>query len=60
MTSVLRKGIFDIPLMYIFGKIWHETGIVVATPVSEVLSIFVAVFLLVKFFKSVKNIKDNA
>ncbi len=60
VTSVLRKGVFDIPLMYIFGKIWHETGIVVATPVSEVLSIFVAVFLLLKFFKSVKNVEDNA
>lgn len=60
VTSVLRKGVFDIPLMYLFGKMWHETGIVVATPVSEVLSIFVSGFLLLRFFKSVKNIPENA
>lgn len=58
VTSVLRKGIFDIPLMYLFGKMWQETGIVVATPVSEVLSILVAGVLLFKFFKTVK-IKDK-
>jgi len=59
ITSVLRKGILDIPLMYVFGKIWHETGIVVATPVAEVLSIFVALFLLYKFLKGLKNKGEN-
>ena len=60
VTSVLRKGIFDIPLMYLFGKMWQETGIVVATPVSEVLSILVAGILLFKFFKTVKVKGKNA
>lgn len=60
VTSVLRKGIFDIPLMYLFGKMWQETGIVVATPVSEVLSIIVAGILLFKFFKTVKVKGKNA
>lgn len=60
VTSVLRKGIFDIPLMYLFGKMWQETGIVVATPVSEVLSILVAGVLLFKFFKTVKVKGKNA
>ncbi len=59
VTSVLRKGILDIPLMYVFGKMWHETGIVVATPVAEVLSILVAVFLLYKFLKGLKNKGEN-
>ncbi len=60
VTSVLRKGIFDIPLMYIFGKMWQETGIVVATPVAEALSIIVSGFLLLKFFRSVKNNDESA
>lgn len=55
VTSVLRKGIFDIPLMYAFGKMWQERGIVVATPVAEALSIVVSGFLLLKFLKSVKK-----
>lgn len=60
VTSVLRKGVFDIPLMYLFEKMWNETGIVVATPVSEVLSIFVSGYLLFRFLKSVKIIPENA
>lgn len=60
VTSVLRKGILDIPLMYVFGKMWQETGVVVATPVAEVLSIIVSGFLLLKFFRSVKNNGENA
>ena len=60
VTSVLRKGLFDIPLMYLFGKMWQETGVVVATPVSEVLSIIVAGILLFRFLKSVKNINETA
>ena len=60
VTSMLRKGIFDIPLMYVFGKMWHEKGIVSATPTAEVLSIFVSLFLLVRFLKSLKNNEINA
>ena len=60
VTSVLRKGVFDIPLMYLFGKFWHESGIVVATPVSEVLSIIVSGILLIKFLKTIKKMPENA
>ncbi len=60
ITSMLRKGIFDIPLMFLFKRYWHETGIVVATPTAEILSIFVSLFLLIRFLKSLKNDTKNA
>lgn len=60
LTSVMRKGIFDIPLMFLFKKMWDETGIVLATPVAEVLSIFVSAFLLLRFLKSLKKDKETA
>ncbi len=60
ITSIMRKGVFDIPLMFIFKRMWHETGIVMATPTAEILSIFVSMFLLVKFLKSLKNPDKNA
>lgn len=60
ITSIMRKGVFDIPLMYIFGKMWDEKGIVSATPVAEVLSIFVSLFMLFKFLKSLKSKDKNA
>lgn len=55
LTSMMRKGIFDIPLMFLLKRYFDETGIVVATPVAEVLSIFVSMFLLLRFLKSLKN-----
>lgn len=55
LTSMMRKGIFDIPLMFLFKKYLDETGIVIATPTAEILSIFVSAFLLFKFLKSLKK-----
>lgn len=60
LTSMMRKGIFDIPLMFLLKKYLDETGIVVATPTAEILSIFVSLFLLLRFLKSLKNDKGNA
>ena len=55
LTSMMRKGIFDIPLMFLFKKYLDETGIVIATPTAEILSNFVSAFLLFKFLKSLKK-----
>ena len=60
LTSMMRKGIFDIPLMFLFKRYLDETGIVIATPVAEVLSIFVSLFLLLRFLKSLKSDKKTA
>ena len=60
LTSIMRKGIFDIPLMFLFKKYLDETGIVIATPTAEILSIFVSLFLLVRFLKSLKNDTKSA
>lgn len=60
LTSMMRKGIFDIPLMFVFKRYLDETGIVIATPTAEILSIFVSSFLLLRFLKSLKNDVNNA
>jgi len=60
LTSMMRKGIFDIPLMFVFKRYLDETGIVIATPTAEILSIFVSLFLLLRFLKSLKSHKENA
>ncbi len=55
ITSVLRKGVFDIPLMFLLKSFLDERGIVLATPLAEMLSIIVAFFLMMRFFKSLKK-----
>ena len=46
--------------MFLFKKYLDETGIVIATPTAEILSIFVSLFLLVRFLKSLKNDTKSA
>jgi len=60
LTSMMRKGIFDIPLMFLFKRYLDETGIVIATPTAEILSIFVSSFLLLRFLKSLKDEANDA
>ncbi len=58
ITSMLRKGIFDIPLMFILKGIMEERGIVLATPMAEILSIFVSMYLLLRFIRSLRREKN--
>lgn len=57
VLSILRKGVLDIPLMYIFKYLldFGLTGVVLATPVAEILSVGVAVTLLSILNKKTKN-----
>ena len=59
ILSILRKGLLDIPLMYTFKYLigFGITGVILATPVAEMLSVGVAAFLL---FKARKLIDSKA
>lgn len=57
ILSILRKGVLDIPLMYILVNSFGEFGVLWATPIAETLSVFVALGLLIPFL--IKNAKKN-
>lgn len=57
ILSILRKGVLDIPLMYILANKIGELGVLWATPIAETLSVFVALGLLIPFL--IKNAKKN-
>ena len=57
ILSILRKGLFDIPLMFILVNVMGEIGVLWATPIAEVLGVIVAFALLFTFLK--KNNKKN-
>lgn len=58
ILSILRKGVLDIPLMYILVNAVGELGVLWATPIAETLSVFVAIALLIPFL--IKNAKRNS
>ncbi|MBR2991467.1 MAG: hypothetical protein IKF51_08450 [Solobacterium sp.] len=63
LLVILRKGILDIPLMFVFRHRIPLYGIVLATPVTDVLCCFTAVLLYLHFLRSVQRkeliIEDN-
>ena len=57
VLSVLRKGLLDIPLMALFSVSFGmgATGVVLATPVAELLSTFLAVTMFVLFMRRLER-----
>ncbi|MCI1208618.1 MAG: MATE family efflux transporter [Treponema sp.] len=54
LLSVLRKGILDVPLMFILNNVWPVYGVACATPIAEVISCVTAVILMRVFFNRIK------
>lgn len=55
ILSILRKGVLDIPLMFVLKDLVGEIGVLWATPIAEVLSVFVALGLLFAFLGKFKK-----
>lgn len=55
ILSVLRKGLFDIPLMFFFNSLWGASGILFATPIAEIAAVIVCLSMLIPFYKTLKN-----
>jgi len=50
-VALLRKGLLDIPMMYLLGLLQATYGPVIATPVTDVLCSLVALFLFFRYLK---------
>ena len=45
IVNISRQGLIYIPSMFILGAIFHETGLIWAQPVADVLSLLLAIGL---------------
>lgn len=57
ILSILRKGLFDIPLMFILKKNIGIYGVSIATPVAEIMAALIAIILFLIIYK--KTIKTE-
>ena len=55
ILSILRKGLFDIPLMFILKSKMGVNGVLYATPIAEVAAIFVAISFFIVFIRKIKK-----
>lgn len=51
ILAIMRKGILDIPMMFILNTIYPIYGIVWATPIADILCSMAAACLFVKFIR---------
>ena len=51
ILALMRKGILDIPLMFIFNAFYPIYGIVCATPAADIICCIAAVVLFILFIK---------
>ena len=55
LLAILRKGIADIPLMFILGAAFPIYGIVMATPVADALCCITADIMIMKYCSRLKG-----
>ena len=53
--SMMRKGILDIPLMFLFNSVWPVYGVACATPVAEIIGCAVALVLVWRYMRTLKG-----
>ena len=58
--SIMRKGVLDIPGMFIFRVFMGAKGVCLATPVAEVLSVFIGLFLYMSFRRRITEMDVEA
>lgn len=59
ILSLIRKGGFDIPFMFLLNHFFKAYGIAWATPISDILAMTVAICLYVPFIKKLNNAKKR-
>ena len=55
ILSLVRKGGFDIPLMFIMNSAMGSQGIPWATPISDALAMLLAILLFVPYWIKLRN-----
>lgn len=51
IVSISRQGLIYIPVMYLLGALFQETGLIWAQPVADILSLGLAIFLYLRKFR---------
>ena len=55
ILSIMRKGVVDIPAMYLFKQKWGLDGVTMATPFAEVVSVAVGSVLFARFWRDLEK-----
>lgn len=59
IVNISRQGIIYIPTMFLLGSLFHETGLIWAQPVADVLSLLLAMLLYRKKAKTLREKRNG-
>ena len=59
ILSLLRKGVLDIPFMYLMNGLAGANGVPWATPIADMLTMFISVGLFVPYWKHIGRLTDQ-
>lgn len=59
VLAILRKGLLDIPLMFLLDKVWPVNGITAATPIADVICCVTALALSFSFIRGEINLENE-
>ena len=57
--AILRKGLLDIPMMFLLNLFLPIYGIVMATPITDVICCIVSIFLFMAFLRTHKEMEGD-
>lgn len=59
LVSISRQGLFFIPLLYCFSYFFGQYGFVILQPVSDILSVILGLFIVVKSWNVIFKLNSN-
>ena len=59
ILAIMRKGLFDIPLMFILNRIYPIFGAVLATPIADIICCIAAIISVYPFLKECSTQKSG-
>ena len=58
LMSMLRSGLFFLPVLLITSSLWGLTGIQLSQGIADVLTMFVAVPFVLRFLREMKELEE--
>lgn len=55
IVNISRQGLIYIPVMYLLGALFRETGLIWAQPVADILSLVLVIFLYLRRFRKTEK-----
>ena len=59
IVNISRQGLIYIPAMFVLGAIIHETGLIWAQPVADVLSLALSIAIVGGILRQMKAMPDK-